>query len=426
MLTVAVALFALTSLLFASAWLRRRDTFLYPSTWILLLTTLIYIAPAAVFMREVQDMSPYTVTALLYSSIFVVVGMTLNLLRRRLRLDGALGSAVQVPSRRHNHVGRALRMALVGLACITAAYLLYVPLSSTGLYGVLFDPENSAQLREESLKLLNNAALQYLYLIGFSALSPLAFALTLARAEELHGWQRWALLLSVSLFLAFYLLITGARVGLVNLTVCGLLYAFFHGGMKLGLKPLIVGVAVIFGVPILMSVLREQGRNEATMFEYVEAIGERIFLLPLLISGWFVEFAETRGYVGLLAAVGMGEQINWSNMIALEFLDRKEAVTIESVSTPTAFIFTNYLYVGWLGLLPAWVALRVIDWPVGRLHRVAPVLRRPILVTLVFFSVIFVQSAFGVVLISHGYLLLMGVVWWMGRSRASRSALVSI
>ena len=410
MSNLAFVLILLVLALFAWAWSRRRAMFLYPSTWILLLSTLLYMLPALLFSEEIADMSPYANNSLLYCSAFVVGALLLKL---AVGAPLALSRVLESPAKRRSSsiTGHALLGVLGVLAAITLWYLLNVPLQSTGLYGVLFDPEHSAQMREESLKLLGNPALQYAYLIGFTALSPLAFTLLLARSAELSGSGRWKLVIPVMAFLAFYLLLTGARVGLVNLAVAGVAYAFLRNRMSLGYKPLLLAGVALFAVPMLISFLREQGRNEATVLEYVDAIGERIFLLPMLISGWFVEYADTRGQAGLLAAIGVGENINWSNLIALEFLDRKEAVTIETVTTPTAFMFSNYLYFGWLGLVPSWIALRLIDLPADWAMRAVPALRTPLLAALMFFSVIFVQSGFGVAWISHGYLLLAVIVW---------------
>ena len=414
---------ALIATLFAWVWRNRRQLFLLPSTWVLFLSTLIYVLPAAVFFEEIEDMSPYTGIALAYCTAFVVLGMVLNmLLARPPRLAELLSAPARpadatraTPADPRRVVRRTLRGLLLVLGLIGAWYLINVPLRSTGLYGVLFDPENSAQLREESLKLLDNPALQYVYLIGFSALSPLTLCMLLARLPQLPSRRRWWVATAVIAFLAFYLLITGARVGLVNLVVVGSLFMFVRNRLQVSLKMLVVATVIVFAVPIGMSILREQGRNEAMLQEYVEAIGERIFLLPLLISGWFVEYADTRGPAGLMAAIGLGEKLNWSNLIALEFLDRKEAVTVETVTTPTAFFFSNYLYFGWLGLLPSLIALRIIDLPVGQLPRLALPLRLPLIATLMFFSVIFVQSGFGVTLTTHGYLLLMLIVLWAAR-----------
>jgi hypothetical protein len=99
--------------------------------------------------------------------------------------------------------------------------------------------------------------------------------------------------------------------------------------------------------------------------------------------------------------MGLGENINWSNLIALEYLGRKEELTIDTVTTPTSFFFSNYLYFGWAGLFPSLLALRIIDLPMGQLRRIDPHLRLPLAATLLFYSVVFVQSG-----LSHGYLLL--------------------
>lgn len=413
-LSLAPILFALG--LLVVAWLFRRGIFIYPSTWILLLSTALYMLPAMLFAEEVAELSPYAVTALQYCSVFVVVGLLMRLASRPPALQRVLGPP-PAPGRAQDAVARALPRVLLVLGVITFWYLLHVPLRSTGLYGVLFDPANANQLREESLKLLDSPALQYVYLIGFSALSPLAFTLLLSRAAELAGGRRWRLVLPVSLFLAFYLLLTGARVGLANLAVAGVMYALMRQRMTFQLKPFLMAVAIVLAVPMLLSFLREQGRNEATVLEYAEAIGERIFLLPLLISGWFVEYADTHGRVGLMAAIGLGEKVNWSNVIALEFIGRREAVTVETVTTPTAFVFSNYLYFGWLGLLPSWIALRLIDMPADWARRAPASMRVPLLAALCFFAVIYVQSGFGVATISHGYVVLAAIAWFAAQRR---------
>lgn len=425
-LTMSAALFIAITLIasmFVLAWVWRRALFLLPSTWVMLLATLVYILPSALLSDQIEDFSPYAITALNYCAVFVMSGMTLNLLfSSPPKLADILPSGLPGQSGGLAGSKAGLRWVLVFLGMISVWYLMNVPLKSTGLYGVLFDPDNAAQLREDSLKLLDNRALQYLYLVGFSSLCPLAFTLLMVRSAQLRGWRRWATVGSVLLFLAFYLLITGARVGLANLAVVGILFAFVRNRLRMGVKPLLAGFALILIVPMLISFLREQGRNEATAFEYVESIGERIFLLPLLISGWYVEYADTRGTVGLMAAMGIGQTVDWTNLIALEYLGRKDSVTIETVTTPTAFIFSNYLYFGWMGLLPSVLALKFIDLPVSRIRLLPRGVRLPFIATLMFFSVIFVQSGFGVTLTSHGYLLLMMLIALIPMLRAPQPA----
>jgi hypothetical protein len=423
---------ALTStaalVIFVWVWFRRRKLFLLPSTWTLFLSLLIYVVPAVVFFDQIEELSPFATTALTYCATFILMGLATNaMLARPPALSTILLDRPSTSLSDRRVLRRGLRAVIFLLALVTTWYLLKVPLRSTGLYGVLFDPQNAAQLREESLKLLDSRALQYAYLIGFSTLSPLAFTLLLSRTAELHGLQRWKLFVPVAVFLAGYLLLTGARVGLVNLAVAGVLYAFIRNRLRVGFKPLLGAAAVLLAVPMLLSFLREQGRNEASVLEYAEAIGERIFLLPLLISGWFVEYAQFNGPVGLLAALGVGDSTDWSNVIALEFLGRKEAVTIETVTTPTAFFFSNFLYFGWLGVLPSLLALQLIDLPVRLVGRLPGPLRLPLTATMLFFSVIFVQSGFGVTLISHGYLLLILLViaWALPSPRIVRPTLAS-
>lgn len=398
------------SLLCWMCW-RWRSVYLLPSTWVLLLSAIFYMLPSLIFSQEIEDVSPYTWDAVFYCSTFVCVGTLINLYgAKKLAHQSEFESAAVPLPIREAMVSGYLKLIILAIGLIMAWYLLVVPLTSTGLYGLLVDPDHYAQLREDSLKLLDNPPLQYAYLIGFSCLSPLAFSLLLERTRLTRGVRCWVPAVLGSLFLCFYILLTGARVGIINFVIIGLLYVFLRNGMRFNWKTLVLGVCV-FIVPITLSMMREAGRNDATtLFDYLKAIGDRIFLLPLLISGWYVEFAETRGYVGFLAAMGLNVQPDWTNVIALEFLDRKESVTIESVTTPTSFIFSNYLYLGWLGLVPSLLALRFIDIPILYLRGLPEVLKVPFFITALYFATVFIRAGFGVTVLSHGYIVLI-ILW---------------
>jgi hypothetical protein len=418
MLIAAIALNALVIAMLGWAWLRQRQLFLLPSTWVLLLSALFYMLPALLFVDQIADLSPYTWTAMGYCTVFVGSGLLLNMvLPTPAWADRQWTVRGRTSPRDARRVGAYLAAILALLALVTLWYLAYVPIASTGLYGLLVDPEHSGQLREESLKLLDSVALRYGYLVGFSCLSPLAFALWLERSASITRGKQFVLGSAVFAFLAFYLLLTGARVGLVNLAAVGLLYTVVANRLRIGWKSLAVALLVIWLVPVVLSILREQGRNEANVFQYATAVGDRIFLIPLLISGWYVEWAETHGHAGLAAALGIGPAAEWSSAIALEFLGRRNDITIESVTAPSSFFFANYLYFGWLGLLPSIVALKIIDLPVALLGRLPDSLARPLLATLLYFSLIYVRAAFGVTLLSHGYLLLTLIVAFASAGR---------
>lgn len=413
------ALMIMTSVaIFIWAWLRKRAVFMFPSTWILLISALLYMFPALIFAEEINELSPYTHTALSYCSTFVLVAMFINIFRPVPTIESFFSDA---PRAGVMTIGpaAALRATVWVLGLLTLWYLAYVPLRQTGLYGVLFDPENSVQLREESLKLIGNVALHYAYLMGFSFLCPLAFALLLAPAPTIPQPARFLRFASILLFLAFYVMLTGARVGLVNLAVVGAFYAMTRNGMRMPARAAVLLVLVVFLVPMAVSFLREQGRNEATAVEYLFSIGERIFLLPLLISGWFVEYAETHGYAGFRAAIGLGPSVDWTNLIALEFLGRRDAITIESVTTPSAFYYTYFIYFGWFGLVPAWLSLFALDAPVQWIRNGSRELRVPLLATCLFFSIVYVQTSFGTATVSHGYVLFAILTWWLSRAHAA-------
>jgi len=376
-------------------WYSARAAFLRPSGVLLGLTFVLFLLPHVFYVDRIADLTGFGDVAFLYTAVFALGNLLLVCCTLPYRAIVTQGAATDVSVR----FKQLFLGTVVALGLILLVYFYFVPWTSTGLYALLFDSDNATLAREDSLKLLPLPWLQYLYLVGFSTLAPLVVAC----AIEMRFIQKDVsnvFLVLVAALVSLYLLITGARIGIANMVLVGFAWIVIRRGMRVHLHEFALFGVLFLAVPILMSVVRE-GVSEPDYLEYLEAVAERIFLLPTAITGWYVEYTNDFGFVNFFANGG-----NLSNEVALQYLTRHERIGADSVTTPTAYFIQNFAYFGWFGLIPSWIGLVLIDMPAQLAARLPAMFRRPLLAVLLYFSIILMQSGFGTTMISHGYFFL--------------------
>src|SRR5690606_11732968 len=113
---------------------------------------------------------------------------------------------------------------------------------------------------------------------------------------------------------------------------------------------------------------------------------------------------NTYGFGGWDALWGKGEAVNLYNAVALEYAERYEPVRDPDITAPSAYFIQNLYTFGWLGLIPSWAGLILMDWPAGQIRRLATPLKAPFYAMAVFYPLFFLQSGYGVVWLTNGYL----------------------
>ncbi len=273
-------------------------------------------------------------------------------------------AAVARPGRR-----RSMAVLLVGMLALVAIYLRYLPLSSTGLYAIVTDPVwlDANQVREESMKLLDNPVPRYAYSFAANVFAPLlaAFAaLPLADDLRQRRFLRAAAGAALLLFVLVTVSLTGARANAAMVLLVVLAALALRAGLPI--RPLWylgAGFAVL-ALPTLLTVLREgQPLSLSIFWRYLTTgIAQRVFVMPMQMGLWHVDYAQRNGFFGIAGVQRLAgwfdvEFVNVANVVANVY---SPSVLTSSIAN-CSYIFSYYAYFGMVSVAIALLGLWVLD-----------------------------------------------------------------
>lgn len=129
----------------------------------------------------------------------------------------------------------------------------------------------------------------------------------------------------------------------------------------------------------------------------------RIFIIPSLIAGFYVEEANNNN--GSLSKVLNGKMI--SHNISKKYIKRIYSNSFKVISTsqaPTTFIARNFIYMGWISIIASLFGVLFLDL-IYYLTLLTKPKMLPITIGMsIYYCVIFSQTGYGTTLVSHGYL----------------------
>lgn len=167
------------------------------------------------------------------------------------------------------------------------------------------------------------------------------------------------------------------------------------------------------------------GRISERSVTYVEAIFNRMFVVPFQVSTWSFMYAETEFYDGLktlpFAVRFFGESLNFPQLVYQKYGSVYSRGDRTSTSTaPTGFFLSYPANLGVNGFFLAMICILVLDILLSRLAVLAGSSLAPLLVgVVVILSVNFMTSDFVTVLLSHGGgagIVLLGIYALLGRN----------
>lgn len=406
---------ALVSFIFVLVAYRAREQFVKPSIQVLLYLHVLIQWPFALRQEFVSDLLPFPGEAMCLIHGIVIIGLAVSLLTWR-RIASQIFSRVTSTGIGYIHGAMPYVIVLLVL-CLSMGmlHIYFVPPSELGLVVALVEPELSAIAREESYKLVENAALRYGFSLQTSTLAPLCAVLVFGllesavRQRRLRAAIAWSLVL---LTLIVLVSLTGARAfaALLVLSIAASI-ALRRG---LSVKPwwAIAAVALVLLPPVALTALRQgmlSGLEDLYVLpEYYRLIiAHRIFGPPLEVGLWYMQFEQVFGAIGSsgiprLAQILGIPSANLPNQIGLMFT----STSILSVSANAGFPFAFYAYYGLLALPLSLVALWSLDLLLPILARLDAQLQLPTLAAMASAGLSFISSDFTVTLVSHGYLLL--------------------
>jgi hypothetical protein len=311
-----------------------------------------------------------------------------------------------------------LRAVLILVGCllvITFWYLSYVPLSSTGLYSIVYDPLHSRQAREDSLKLINNIPLKYAYAFLRSTFAPLLAIITTLFVMQNLKRKRVIQPLIGAITLLFILIIvslTGARSPAAVVILSIIMVFFFREGMPIRLPYIIWSAVIVLSLPVLLTILRAGSDISISMFSqyFGGTIFDRIFHTPMQTGLWHVEYAQNFGYFGVagipkLAVLFKVDPINVANIISLEHFSWAAGTALSN----TCYVFSYYSYFGELSVIFSLILLWMLDFSVVIYKMLSTSILLPALASIFVACISFVESDYTTVLLTFGFLPLLAV-----------------
>ena len=360
--------FCLTTSLFLGTVLwRYRFLLVKPSIVVITFFHLIIQWPAAVQAKEIETFLPNPWVFALLAHGFPLIGLVGSLFAgtksaliiwRRIRQPGAVA-----PGARRNIIW----VLSTGVVLVSAVYLVYLPLSSTGLYSIITDPQNAAQARENSLKLIGSEFIKYLYSFMANVCAPLLvvlLAMSLWQRLKRKQWVRSVILAIAIAGVLFAVSLTGARSYAASMVLTVLFAWFLKNGFRINLSYVVLGAVAALAFPTILTILRE-GRelNLANFWLYLTTgILGRVFVIPVRMGLWHVHYAQTVGFIGVagiprLASLFGVEPINVANMIALYYVPQAP----ESTLANSCYVFSYYAYFGLVSLVFSLLGLWLLD-----------------------------------------------------------------
>lgn len=250
---------------------------------------------------------------------------------------------------------------------ILILYLKSVPLQSTGIYAIFSNSAETAQTREESLKLLDNLFVKYGYtflravfapLLAVIAFNQIIINLKLSKSLQIMGYS------AIIIFTFLSVMLPGDRVSATNILLVIIMSYLYIKGMPLKPHVIISFIILVLLIPIILSILRE-GKivSFSLIFEYMKTgIFSRTFIVPMETGLWHAHYAQTVDFFGIsgipkLASLYGLDPVNVPNLIYTKYT----SAPIPSGLANTSFVFSYYSLFGLPSLFISLIGVLLLD-----------------------------------------------------------------
>ncbi len=302
---------------------------------------------------------------LLPLAMFIWVLATPHLTAEARSIAGRCRAAAWSPQLLGRDEQRAI-VLLSGLMLLALlGYLATVPLTSTGLWSILFDPASSVEARERSLKMLDLPLVGYLYVFFRTAVAPVLFVLcifSIARRRPVAS----AIFAGLAVLCLVGVGLEGARMP-IGWIILALAFAFalirgiWRGAVVVGLAAVLV-LSIVFTFTIAR--IGMTGELDSQVFEtYSVSVLDRAFIAPFDTGVLANRYAEDVGGLGIsnirpLALLAGVEPVNLPNIVNRTYFPHLR----ESGMVNTSFVFDLQASFGiWPGWWCALALLAVLD-----------------------------------------------------------------
>jgi len=297
------------------------------------------------------------------------------------------------------------------ILAVVVYYFSVVPLQKTGLYAILFSPANYAFARENSLKLLTDKKLQYLFSWMTSVLVPF-FCVTASFA----AWdclKRRRMIPGVILIVLIVIGIvasslTGAKWPPAFTIFVLILAWLLRRKMRFSFWGGIAAFCLILGLPVVFTIMR------APSLLWMDAVWlmlHRTFFAPMEACRDYVRYTMEVGYLGIAAYPKLARlvdviPIDLPNVIHRYYFNH----SVQTGSHTASFVFFNYAAFGIGSFIISLLSLWALDLLTLFYRFIAnSTLLIACMAVVTAASTSFVSSDYMVTLVTHGVVVSFGV-----------------
>ncbi len=331
-------------------------------------------------------------------------------------------------------INRAVLVLLGFITVIVFWYLSNVSIWKTGLFTIFFNPEYSAQAREESLKLLSNIPLRYAYSFlnsTFALLLAALIALLLAQSLKQRRIVKSSIYVFIIICVLFLVSFSGARSPSAVIILLIILLFYLKKGLPLKPVYLLISCITVLTIPVLLSIFREgQEFNILNYFQYLfGSIFKRVFVLPMYTGLYHVHYAQTFGFFGIAGIPKIAylfgiPPVNPANIIYLQY----SSWSLQSGLANTCYVFSYYSYFGLISFVFSLLGLWLLDLSILIYNKLSNRFLLPCIASVLIASLSFVAIDYTTVLLTQGFGLLLILSWTLDqvcRIRILNGSLVS-
>ena len=146
--------------------------------------------------------------------------------------------------------------------------------------------------------------------------------------------------------------------------------------------------------------------------EYVQHIFNRALIVPFQVGTWYVHYEQVNGPIGLAAFKKLADlygmtSINGPNLMGLTYGPQYySGPVLDTISATAGYLFTTYCYIGIVALPLAILGSWILDLSLYAYRILDDVLLIPCMASINLSTLMFIQSDYTVVLLTHGFLMI--------------------
>lgn len=337
-----------------------------------------------------------------------------------------LWDKVQVTVKQKEYLEKKFQLLVIPFfgICITilGIYLMYVPLTQTGLYKNFsnVDPLEAIIARENSMKLLSQQWLKYLFVFFDKFLGGVtASMLTLLILFKASKKKYLTILIYILMICIIVIgaMLPGARVsGALIFFLCFATVAFYNIKKIKIFKYLLLSMLIIMPAVVTQMFKYNKIGPEEFWFAFEEILIRRALFIPMEVGIYWLDYVEDYGYWGIagipkIAAIVGVESVNVPNYLANHYWGGN---LVTSGFMNGSFVFGYFSYFGYWSFPILLAAILILDFWVIAYRMVSKPLLIPTIVTLNGACINLISSDYLTLYLTYGFFT--GIIFMLGLS----------